>query len=727
MATPNLNPNTGPKYDTKGRNPDNDIINNLPTSQLSKRMRAVRRKVYERKTDMESYQDRLDAEADWEYADKQAEIYHPDIDERDWRAHLNLPDSFAAIQAQAQETIERKSRPLLERVEDEDKDIEEFQNAVMTHNMDVTGFDYQHFLAKYVASYRGTSHLWEFYRLERRKVRFPVGVDNETGAIKYEIKEITDWDDSYTMFIENEYILTDEAATDDEDMIDCIRREILEIEEFHRLYDNKPGFENQEYVMPGGETTTRSYFKLPSDMREQDVEVLHYHNKSTDEYLVCANNIPIHDGPLESTHKQLPLATVYQYRRPGRYWGMGIPKAIEHLSAERASIRNLKLDRNKLDLNKMFLYNKAYHLDDEDLAPRPHGLIGVETNGQPLRDVIQPIEYAQQGVGESFTTEDVLLDDIRRTTGIDDRIQGIEKGGTATEAAILKESSLKRLNMLMILNEMDTLVRIGRLKWANISFFYPTPKIERLFDDEGNVTKEIKSFRKIKVKGKSFDIKTDDTDNTKKKLVMSEVPHSSVIKVNGDYAQYMQGEVDVVMKAMPSLGNTKAIKQAKITEMLTTIAAVEPWIAELDSRKAVHELLDVNELDPDKWLKGTGMTSDQMRALADAEIEIMKRGIPVSPTEGATEEHMIQEMQYVNSPQFQSLPEEIKTLIEDHVIAELDSQSGLEGALSKAFGSTNQPANTVQGGAAPNIQATNSGGNQPQVADLSGARQNVSE
>jgi hypothetical protein len=54
-----------------------------------------------------------EAEKDWEMADKEYQMDFGQIDTTDWRSHLELPDAFAAIQAQMQETIERKARPYL--------------------------------------------------------------------------------------------------------------------------------------------------------------------------------------------------------------------------------------------------------------------------------------------------------------------------------------------------------------------------------------------------------------------------------------------------------------------------------------------------------------------------------------------------------------------------------------------------------------------------------------
>jgi hypothetical protein len=132
------------------------------------------------------------------------------------------------------------------------------------------------------------------------------------------------------------------------------RREIINIDEFHRIYGNKPGFYDTEYVVAGGDTSTRSFFQLPRDVKAQDVEVLHYYNRSIDAYWVVANNIAVYDGPLPTKHKELPIAVQYQYRVPGRFWGMGIPKVVHMLSEERKAIRRLNLDRQKLNITGAF-------------------------------------------------------------------------------------------------------------------------------------------------------------------------------------------------------------------------------------------------------------------------------------------------------------------------------------------------------------------------------------
>src|SRR5260221_375760 len=114
----------------------------------NKRRRAIRREVYTRYYWLRNDPSRVEAEQEWESADKEYSMYVAPKDEDDWHADLHLPDSFAAIQTQAQETIERKSRPTLIGTEESDEPIQDFGNAVLNYNMDNTGYDYQYFLAK---------------------------------------------------------------------------------------------------------------------------------------------------------------------------------------------------------------------------------------------------------------------------------------------------------------------------------------------------------------------------------------------------------------------------------------------------------------------------------------------------------------------------------------------------------------------------------------------------
>lgn len=713
---PKLDPSIAQKIETLQNNeamldPDAAIPD---TFNPNKRWRAIRRQVYQRWYWLRDASSRLDAEKSWEEADKEYGMVTPIIDPGDWRSHIQLPDAFAAIQSQSQETIERKARPHLTATEESDEPIEQFANAVITYNMNNTGFDYQAFLSKLSASIRGTAFRMDYWRTDKRVVKDPQGL-NDDGTIKYVDKEITDFDDDYTEWVPNEFIHIDEKAKHIDEANDMFRRELLNIEEFHRIYGDKPGFENTQWVRAGGDTNTRSYFKLPEDITSQSVEVLHYYNRSVDAYWVVANNIPICDSPLPTKHKELPVAVDYQYRLPGQFWGIGIPKVIHMLSEERKSIRNLNMDRQKIIVSGAFLHNNSFDIDEEDTVLEPGRMISIDTNGQPVNQAIQQVQMTDVGPSY-FKTEDILLEDIRRATGIDDRIQGVNVGGTATEAAILKESSLKRINLVSFSNEMDSVVRLGRIKWSNIQFFYGTPRLERITED--NEEREEKVYRTMSVKGQKFDIVSEDG---KKQLKMEDVKGNSALTLKPEYAKYLEGNFDISVDADIFTPVSKAIEQTKKTEMFSLLLSNPATLAVMDINGATADLLAVNNIKPEKWLKNPVSKADMMM-LAESENMVMGAGQPLDGTKDATEDHTLVHLMYTKTAEFQELPNEIKQLFSDHIMQEHDANPATGNAadlMGEAGLTPGEPQVPSAGMAAPfAVGAGQTSQPQAQVADL---------
>lgn len=677
----------------------------------NKRNRLIRRTVYTRFYQLRDDPARKDAEADWEEGDKEFQMYvapRDTMDPNNWKADLHLPDAFAAIQSQEQERIERKARPHLIPTEESDEPISEFGNSVLTYNMNTTGFDYQYYMAKLSAASRGTAFLCDYYRLEKRTVKYPDSLDEE-GKIVYKEKEIIDFDDDCTEWKPNEFIYIDEKAKHMDEAIDGFEREVINIDEFHRKYDNKPGWFDTQYVYPGGDVSNRSFFQLPKDITVHDVEVLHYYNRSTDSYWACANNITCYDSPLPSQHKELPWAVVYQYRKPGFFYGMGIPKVIHMLSEERRTIRNMNIDRQKIIIGGAFLHNNSFDIDDEDTVLSPGKIISVDTNGQPVNQAIVSL-----GMGDipasSFKTEEVIQEDIRRGTGIDDRIQGVNVGGTATEAAILKESSLKRVNLISLTDEMDAIIRIGKLKWSNIQFFYSTPRIIKILED--NEEREETVYRTITVKDKRFSLETEDG---KKKLKMDDVKGMSSLKLDRSFSKFLNKTYDIAVDADIFTPVSKAIEQTKKTELFTVFLSNPATMSLLDLQGSMSDVMEVNNIKPDKWLKQDISTKD-MQMLAEAENHVMIAGQPLNGTDGATEEHTLVHLMFTKTPDYQQAPIAIQQIIMDHILQEHDANpaTGSSADLMGAYGLEPTPGAPGQPGPAAGPQAPPTA----QVADI---------
>lgn len=702
--------------ETKLQNLQDEEINGTTVKsayQPTKQQTDIRRTVYERYYWLRDEPLRSAIEKDWEIADKEFNMHIPEIDPDDWRSHIQLPDAFSAIQAQMQETVERKARPILSATEESDQPTEEFANSILEYNMNNSDFDYQYFQAKLAASIRGTAFLMCYWRTDKRVVKDPTGIGVD-GQIEYKPMEITDFDDHYVEWVPNEFIYVDEKAKHINEAVDMFYRQIINIDEFHRIYGNKPGFYDTEFVVKGGDTSTRSFFQLPRDVTNDDVEVLHYYNRSIDAYWCVANNIAVYDGPLPSKHKELPLAVQYQYRIPGQFWGMGIPKSVHFLSEERKSIRNLNLDRQKLQIGGAFLHNAAYDLDDEDTTLVPGRFISVDTNGQPLNQAVQQLQFGDVPASY-FRTEEILLEDIKRTTGIDDRIQGVNVGGTATEAALLKETSLKRINMLSILSEMDTILRIGRLKWSDVQFFYTIPRFDAI--TEGNEEKQKKVYRKVSVQGKKFSVVKGEGGP---QLKMDEIRGSSAINLDKSMAKYLEGSYDVSMNAEVYTPPSKALAQAQFTQQLSLLVGNPATLSVLDPVKIVSQAAKNIGQKPEQWLKGDGYSEEDMQMLAEAENMVMAAGQPLSPTPDATVAHTQVHLTFTKNADFQLLSPQIKQLFELHIMGE-DANNPATGGGAGQLSAL--PSGGELGQTAPSLSPQTSQP-QAQVADLQGANFN---
>jgi hypothetical protein len=685
----------------------------------NKQEREARRLVFDRYRAMRDDQRRKDAEEQWAMGDEMFMQWNEaaqNREEGDWRAHLTLPDGFAAIQTHMQETIERRSRPVLKPTESSDQALQMFGNAIINHNMDITGYDYQDYLAKQTAAIRGTAFVLDYWRTDKREIKDLDSVDDD-GKLVYKKKIQTDFDDDYMEWVDNEFIFIDPGTSDQNLLRDMVYREIMDWHEFQRSYKLRPDFMNIDKVPRAGgvDDGQVKFFERTKDISDDEVEILHYYNRAIDAYYVLANNVLIRMTPLPFKHKELPLAIYTHYNVPGRIYGLGIPYVIFSLTEERKSLRNINLDRQHLNGDKMFLVNDLVDLDEEDARSRPHGLIEVNTNGLKLNEVIMPMEYGDTPVGY-YKAEEMLLEDIRRAHGINDQLQGGDQGGTATEAAIRKETAQKRINLINLLAEMNTIIRIGKLKWSNIQFFYPSGRVEKITDPNEPIRK---TRRIIRAEGRAFRIVTGDDNKTK--IAYDDIDGESTFTLDKKMATFMGNEWDVSMDANSNVVLSKPLKQAKMTEMFNMLGLNPQLMAVIDPLKAVKRYITINEEDPRDWMRSNTMTDQEWRTLAMHENIVMARGQMLDPTANAPEPHTEVHLDYMNSPDYTDLIAQnpaIKEIFERHVFGENNANPNTQNTDEAAAGLPQEDPNNPLGGGVGGGAGAAGGGANPAPIDL---------
>lgn len=633
--------------------------------------RDARKRVWDRYVLMRDDPIRKDAEKEWELGRKMHRMWAPEKAADDWGADVVLPDGFSAMQTYLQETIDARFRPVLEGVESSDEVLAWYNNNIFQHAMDTTEFDQETTKARSAASMMGTAWTREEYRYETREVMDPVSF--EAGEIKYKKKEIIDYDDVYTRYVRPENCYFDPSAEDVKYGMDCVYREVIDFDTFQELYVGKPGFKNTDKVVPAGSIDKQAgFFKMASDMETNDVEILHYENRLTDSYDVLCNNVMIRVSPMPNKHKELTLDCWTFYPIEGQIYGMGIPRLIYTLVEERRTNRNQQLDRNTLQNSKMFLANDLFDLDEDDLTPRPHGLVKVNTNGLPISQAIIPLEYGDTPIS-SIRMDDTLLADERRAHGMQESTE-LAPGTTATQAAIIKESTQRRIGLINTLMVWNTLIRIGKKKWSNVQFFYPAARIERVL--EKNKWHEIKKYRTIKTPGRQFSVFGDPDKGEPLQLQAHIIPGKGRTTLDPTYARFMLDDYDIVMDGAAMAIISKPIKQQQMNDLFDRVMGNPIVSRYADGMKAFKRMLRVNDEDPSDWTGDDGMTDEDQQQLAENEnllfIDMVRTGklfmLPGTPNANAA--HTMIHMQFTKSALYKDLPDAIKSIVANHIMEE---------------------------------------------------------
>lgn len=671
----------------------------------------LRRKIWDRYNTMKDDELRHEAEKQWDLGDKMYRMWAPERDERDWRADIVLPDAFSAVQSHMQETVNQRPRPVPKGATSLQAPLEQFIGDIFTAALDNTEFDQETFKARNASAIRGTAFTREEYRYETRMVKMPTSAGK--GEVTYKKKEIVDYDDVYTRFIDNYSAFTDEGAEDPKYMQDWVYREVISYDIFMDCYGDKTSFKNTDKVIPAGDVPKNvGYFKIATDIGKDDVELLHYENRLTDTYGVLANGVVIRDTPLPTTHKELTVDVWAFYPIPGQIYGMGIPFIIHSLMEERRSIRNMSLDRTKMGIAKMFIVNDLFDISEEDLTPRPHGLIKMNTNGLPLNQAIQALEYGDTPAS-SIRMDATLLEDERRAHGMDDR-PAMQNGGTATEAAIVKESAQARINLINTLSNWNTLARLGKKKLANILLYYPAKRMERINQD-GKV-RDMQMYRSIKVKGIEYEIKGDPKNGETPQLATKTIDGYSSFRLDPAFAQFMDQGYNMIMEGESTPQISKAIKLAQ-TESWWQGISTNPILARyIDYEASLNRMAVLHDENPKDWLMGSGMTKDQEQLQAQIEneifIEMEQSGklfmLPGTPH--ASEAHNAVHMDFLQMPAGQALSAPVRAMLEKHIEEEIANNPALAAAHAAMQGN---PTGAVGGGAGMTPAPGNTGGPNP--------------
>lgn len=650
--------------------------------------------VYRRKEEMASSKDRKEAELEWTRAIKQWEAARIPQGQDEWQSNHYAPITTSVVESALAEVIDQSPQPLILPRGSEDQPKATAMQHIFEYAWEISNSDIALYNVIKGAFIFGTGIAQEYYFRDPRII-------TGTGGSQ---KEEFNYDDVYLENVKLEDFFIDETARDFAGPYaarDCIRRYISNVSDVKQFFKGKvwDPLENAKYIKAGGDTNYYEWYKPPEGIdKEKQVEVLWYWaQKPRDRLVIVINDVLVVDGPNPFRHKELPFAKAIDVKRPHKFYGKGEPALLESIQDETNTIRRMVIDRNHLDIDKMFFVSSRINLSDEDTIARPHGTI-------PVDDVnsAKAIEYGDIPRSIELSLGH-LEDDATIVTGINPRAQALPTTGTATEAAILKESTLKRIRLKVKLFEQEFLVRVGRLRLSNILQYYPLTKIEQIVGEKGeneyqaqltdlkthgfllgdNATDtSAKNYAKIPILGKSIDF------GVMGNLVETSQTGYSFFEMRPEYyTPISKAGFDIKFVAGATLPVSKTLMQSKATEMYDRL--IQPAFAGIGYSpvKLGDMLLRVNDFNPsDFHLEEETNTMVDQRAmvlinLAMTENKLIMEGKPVTPLAYSTPAHTQVHVAFSASPTFQDLSKNdprIKVMT-DVIVGELAAQESRTG------------------------------------------------
>ena len=599
----------------------------------------------------------------WNAGMKAWEALRPEKGADDWQSNYYIPLTTSVIESILSEMVDQTPRPIILPRSSEDQAKATVMQHIFNYTWEISDGDIELYKWMKDTLIFGTGFVQEYYFQDRRTIFLPNGM-GKNNKIKYKKEEVLEHDDSFMENVSPFDLFFDEKAEEvnrgSRKARDVIRRYVMDINTFREFFKGEvwDPLGNAKLVVEGGDTNYYEHFKPQEDNKGDNVEVLWRWARQPEDALdIVANDVVIKFGPNPYRHKQLPIAKSIDVTRPHRFYGKGEPELLDSMQEESNTIRRMWSDRSKLDLDKMFFVSNRETLDDRDLIARPHGMIPVDDPKS-----IQPVEYGDIPRSVQILQDEVNKDAVK-VTGVEDRFQAASSPSTATEAAILKESVLRRVRMKLRMFEKGALVDVGRMRVANIIQFYSTPKLEQILGETDSkkfrsqvsdanrqnklVVKDGKPFREtyrnIRIPGKRLvpDVKGVLREEAFNGNSFFEAEPTSFIPA-------APGGFDIRFEAGSTMPVSKPLMQTKATELFDRLVPISEVLG-YDPKKLADNLVKAHDINPDEFkveqeeVKAEDSRKENSVQMAVMENNMIKKGrlegVPPMGTPYSTPSH----------------------------------------------------------------------------------------
>lgn len=357
--------------------------------------------------------------------------------------------------------------------------------------------DFQIILEMLEATEKGTVIGFEDWYHGKREIKDIIDQDPETGELKFKIKTIKEWNDVRSSLVNledfypgNIYVRPGKV----QDMGHCFLRTIMSEDEFMAEFGKYPDAEKVSTKSRCIANESTPFWRQSEDVADDQIEVLRYFEKETDEYVILANEIWINCkgksevSPLPWNHKKLPFwGGVFEPLDANFFYGRSLIDKLAPFCDAKDGLLDRILDQMTIAVSKPIVSDGSASSALTKGFIQPNNVITVDwTDGRPKFDVV-PINDPPAA---AFSLYQILQNNLEQTSISSEIIGGRStKDKTATEVEAQQQGAMEIVSLF--LKMMETAIRDkNRLRFANQLQFYSMPS---------NSKEKGERFRQIKL------------------------------------------------------------------------------------------------------------------------------------------------------------------------------------------------------------------------------------
>jgi len=206
-------------------------------------------------------------------------------------------------------------------------------------------------------------------------------------------------------------------------------------------------------------------------------------------YVVIANKMILHDGPLEHDDMKIPYAKYNNYILPREFWGVSECEQLASPQAIYNKILCFSLDALAMTGNPIWIVDTNSEVDPENLNNIPGSVVEKNPGTEVRREM---------GVGitpSAFTMLNVLNEQFQAVAGTSEFSEGRATGGVTAASAIEQLMSASKTRIRQKQRNLDEFMKeAGQLYQNRVFQYYTVPKIFRITNKDGS-----RAYRKFRV------------------------------------------------------------------------------------------------------------------------------------------------------------------------------------------------------------------------------------